>query len=68
VDEVLPLSRELADQSRPEILPDSELEDAEDDAAAASATSGEAGRSSWFEGELSPSIALAVCLTRAMYL
>jgi hypothetical protein len=68
VDEVLLLSRELADQSRLEILPDSELDAAEDDAAAASATSGEVGRSSWFEGEPSPSIALAVCLTRVMYL
>jgi hypothetical protein len=68
VDEVLLLSRELADQSRLEILPDSELDAVEDDAAAASATSGEAGRSSRFEGEPSPSIDLAVCQTRAMRL
>jgi hypothetical protein len=69
VDEVLPLSRELADQSRPEILPDySELDDTEDDATATSATSREAGHSSWFEGEPSPSIILAVCLMRAMCL
>jgi hypothetical protein len=42
-DEVLPLSQELADQSRPEILPDSELDAAEEDVAAASITSIGAG-------------------------
>jgi hypothetical protein len=40
VDEVLPLSRELADQSRPEILPDSELDDEVEDVALASVASG----------------------------
>jgi hypothetical protein len=52
VDEVLLLSQELANQSRPEILPGFELDAAEDDATTDSATSGEAGRSSWFEGGL----------------
>jgi hypothetical protein len=40
VDEVLQLSRELADQSKHEILPDSKLDAAEEDVAAASAASG----------------------------
>jgi hypothetical protein len=43
VDEVLSLSREQAEQSRLEILPDSELDAAEEDVAAASAASGGAG-------------------------
>jgi hypothetical protein len=64
----LPLSRELADPSKPEILPDSELDDNEEDAAVGSASSSEAGRSSWFDGEPSPSIAFAICLTRAIFL
>jgi hypothetical protein len=54
VDEVLPLSRELADQSKPEILPDSELDDKEVDVAAASATSSGAAWASRFDGDPSP--------------
>jgi hypothetical protein len=38
----MPLSRELADQSKPEILPNSEMDDEEEDAVVASATSSEA--------------------------
>jgi hypothetical protein len=65
VDEVLALSRELANQSKPEILPDSELDDEEADAATAFATFSGAAWASRFDGDPSPSIALAVCLTRA---
>jgi hypothetical protein len=43
VDEELPLSRELRDPSKPEILPDSELDDDEEDAVAASTASSEVG-------------------------
>jgi hypothetical protein len=46
VDEELPLLRELTDPSKPEFLPDSELDDDEEDVAAASTPSGEAGCSS----------------------
>jgi hypothetical protein len=46
VDVELPLSRELADPSKPEILPDSELDDKDEEVAAASAATGEAGCSS----------------------
>jgi hypothetical protein len=42
-DEVMPLSRELADQFMSEILPDSELDATEEDVVAASATSAGAG-------------------------
>jgi hypothetical protein len=38
VDELLSLSRELADQSMPETIPDSKLDDEEEDTAVASAT------------------------------
>jgi hypothetical protein len=65
VDEELPLSRELIYPSKPEILLDFELDDDEEDVAAASAASREAGRSSWFDGEPSLSITSAVCLMRA---
>jgi hypothetical protein len=51
VDEVLPLSRELADQSRPEILPDSELDDEVEDAAIASVASGGAACFPWFDDD-----------------
>jgi hypothetical protein len=66
VDEELPLPREMADPSKPEILPDSELDNGEEDVVEASAASGKAGRSSRFDGEPSPSIAFVVCLTRAI--
>jgi hypothetical protein len=68
VDEVLPLSREIADQSKPKILPDSELDDEEEDAAIASAASNGAAGTSRFDDDPSSTIALAVCLTRAMCL
>jgi hypothetical protein len=68
VDEELQLSRELTDPSKLEILPDSELDDNEEDVATASTTSEEAARSLQFEGEPSSSITFAVCLTRAMHL
>jgi hypothetical protein len=45
VDEELPLPRQLADPSKPEILLDFELDDDEEDVVAASAASGEAGLS-----------------------
>jgi hypothetical protein len=68
VDVELLLSRELVDLSKVEIFPDSELDEEDEEASAASTSGGEAGRSSWFDGEPSPSIAFAVWLTRAMYL
>jgi hypothetical protein len=49
VDELLALSRELSDQSKPEILPDSELDDEEVDAAVTSATSSGAAWASRFD-------------------
>jgi hypothetical protein len=69
LDEELPLSRELADPSKSEILPDSELDEEEVSAAAsasASTTTGEVGRTSQFDGEPLSSIAFAGCLTRAI--
>jgi hypothetical protein len=68
VDVELPLLRELADSSKPEILPDSELDDEDVEAMVTFAVADEEGHSSWFDGEPSPSIAFAVCLMRAMYL
>jgi hypothetical protein len=64
VDEVLLLSRELADQYRLEILPDSELEDV----AMASVAPGGVACSSRFDDDPSPFMTIAVYLTRAMCL
>jgi hypothetical protein len=63
VDEVLPLSRELADQSRPEILPDSELDVEVEDVAMASVAPGGPAYSSQFDDDPSSSMTVAVCLT-----
>jgi hypothetical protein len=68
VDVELPLLRELADSSKPEILPDSELDDEDVEAMVTFAVADEEGHSSWFDGEPSPSIAFTICLMRAMYL
>jgi hypothetical protein len=49
VGEELPPLRELTDPSKPEILPDSELDNEEEEVAAASTTLGDARQSSWFD-------------------
>jgi hypothetical protein len=65
VDEVLPLSRELADQSRPEILPDSVLDDEVEDNALTSAASGGTSYFPRLEDDPSSSMIILVRLSRA---